>query len=132
LKPLAEYFAKNKNIIKIPYFYEKIFQSEYFSAIDKKNYIGENFESIVDKYIISNNYSYQNEILFDEILNDGYINENELRNLLLEISNKNKYKNTLIKLNISKNNRKIDLDKITLYDFIIDDKIEIRKNKKKN
>ncbi|AHK22192.1 DNA polymerase III PolC [Candidatus Hepatoplasma crinochetorum Av] len=132
LKPLVEYFAKNKNIIKIPYFYEKIFQSEYFSATDKKNYIGENFESIVDKYIISNNYSYQNEILFDEILNDGYINENELRNLLLEISNKNKYKNTLIKLNISKNNRKIDLDKITLYDFIIDDKIEIRKNKKKN
>ncbi|BDV03350.1 MAG: hypothetical protein HPPSJP_0710 [Candidatus Hepatoplasma scabrum] len=131
LKPLSDYVTKNKNekLIQIPYFYFPIFQSKYFSIENKIKYINKNFSIILRKYIISNNYNYQNNLLFDEILEAGNINEQELRSLLLKIENKDEYKNTLIILNKSKVNKKIELDKLTLFQFINDDKIEIRRSK---
>ncbi|CRX37208.1 / / DNA polymerase III PolC / 79553:81484 Reverse [Candidatus Hepatoplasma crinochetorum] len=130
-KPLSDYISKNNKtkLINIPYFYQPIFQSKDFSNENKIKYIDKNFDLILDKYIISNNYSYQNYLLFDEILEIGNIEEKDLKELILKIDDNEKYKNTFIKLSKSKINKKIDLSSLTLFQFANDKNLEIRKIK---
>lgn len=130
-KPLSDYISKNnkKKLINIPYFYKPIFQAKDFSTENKIKYINKNFYIILDKYIISNNYNYQNYLLFDEILEAGNISEKDLKELVLKIDDIDKYKNTFIKLNKSKINKKIDLTDLTLFKFVNDKNLEIRKSK---